>query len=133
MTISLGDITFTTQQIQRISTNQVCEMLVFAIPFEDSDTTEVYNWGGNVRRYTINGNNYQDSDTDAITLYTQILNLFKNSTLDSAEQESITFTFPLEPSGVSVKVENVEMTSDANQIPLGHFTFQINLVQSATT
>jgi hypothetical protein len=131
MTTSLGTITFTDQQIQRISTNQVCEMLVFAIPFEDSDSTEVYNWGGNVRRYTLVGNNYQDNFTNARTLYTQLLNLFKDSTQSSAEQESILFIFPLEPSGIRVKVESVEIYSDANAIPNGHFAFSINLVQSA--
>ena len=131
MTTTLGSITFEDSQIQRISTNQVCEMLVFAIPFEDSDSTEVYNWGGNVRRYTITGNSYQSNFTNARTLYTQLLNLFKNSSLDSAEQEPIEFVFPLEPSGISVKVESVEVNSDANAIPNGHFAFSINLVQTA--
>jgi hypothetical protein len=130
MTTSLGDITFTDQQIQRISTNQVCEMLVFAIPFGDSDETEVYNWGGNVRRFTISGNNYQDNFTTARTLYTQLLNLFRDTTNNTAEQRTITFTFPLEPSGIKVKVESVEVWSDSSAIPNGHFAFQINLVQS---
>ena len=133
MTTTLGDITFTDAQIQRISTNQVCEMMVFAIPFQNSDDTEVYNWGGNVRRFTITGNNYQSNFTNARTLYVQILNLMKSTTnpSSSSEQDTIQFVFPLEPSGVGVKVESVEMYSDANAIPNGHFAFSINLVESA--
>lgn len=125
MTTTLGGITFNDREVQRISSSKVCEQLVFGIPFEDAGATEVFNWGGNIRRFTINGNVYEDDYNTARTRWNEIHSLI------SSEQESIAFYFPLEPSGIFVKVENIECWSDANAIPNGHFAFVINLVQSA--
>jgi len=132
MTTTLGSITFLDEEIQRIDSSKTCEMIVIPIPDQDSNGTEAISWGGNIKTITIGGSVHKNgptADADAATRLNTFFSLMTSST-----QSTISFSNPIHASTpINVKVQNVRCWSDVSASPVGHFNFEINLVEATST
>lgn len=132
MTTTLGSVTFLDQEIQGIDLVKQCDMLVFAIPFADSDETEAYTWGGNTVHISLRGSVHKDGATAVASANQRMEELIALMTLGTkGSQSSIAFNNPLYASPeMYVKVMNIDFSSSTTE-PEGHFNFEIKLVQAA--
>ena len=131
MTISLvqsggQSITFDTEEVSAITVTKGSGVTLRPLVDQDSDQAETIVLEGANTRITIRGNVYKADYTACQARYAALTGLITGS----IDTPLAVFTMPLLASSINTIIESVEISMDANALPVGHFGFSINLIQS---